>query len=147
MKDYQQARKQSFDSVGAIRIFGVPLKGNLKDTHIAILWCGIAAEGREIRQGSKRIWHFPKKDIISTGTIKDFEFDGQQVHFYDLDPNCDPVEEIYSIVSLSHTAKLFLGLIFRGGGSGSGETGPIPVTISPSPTEAPTGTPPITIQP
>lgn len=146
---YQEARKQAFVNASTIRIFGVPLQGAVDDDHTAIWWCGLASDGLEYRQRTNRIWHLPKADIVASGEIQDFEFDGHQICFYDLDRDSEPVEETFTPVSLSHTLRLYLN---SGLGNALGisstdiMTEDVPVTISPKPTKSPSG-PPVTITP
>ena len=145
---YQEARQQGFIAAYTVRIFGVPLDGNVNESHIAIWWCGIAVDGLEHRQGTNRIWHLPNADIVASGEVDGFEFNGHQVYFYDLDRDSDPIEETFSPVSLSHTLRLYFGsLLGHYPLEAQAAPGGPPVTISPNPTTSPTGTPPITISP
>lgn len=148
---YQEARRDAFLSAYTVRVFGVPLEGGIGDTHIAIWWCGIAVNEFEHRQGTTRVWHLPTADVIKRGKVEDFFFRGHQVAFFDLARDSDPVEESYSPVSLSHTLRLYFGSVLGGSPleafAAAAPPPPPPVTISPSPTTSPTGTPPITIMP
>lgn len=148
---YQQARRDAFVSAYTVRVFGVPLDGGIDESHIAIWWCGIAVDGLEHRQGTTRVWHLPKTDVVTRGKVEDFEFNGNQVFFFDLDRDSDPVEETYSPVSLSHTLRLYFSSVLGDSPfealAGATKPPPVPLTISPSPTTSPTGTPPITIKP
>lgn len=148
---YEDARRDALARAHTVRILGVPLDGTSSETHIAILWCGIAVDGAEHRQGTHRIWHLRKADLVASGIVDDFEFNGNRVNFYDLDRDSDPVEETYSSVSLSHTLRLFFGSVLGDAPLEALASGliknPVPLTISPTPTISPTGTPPITILP
>jgi hypothetical protein len=148
---YEDARQQAFATAYTVRIFGVPLGGKDSESHLAIWWCGIAANGLEHRQVTRRIWHLPKAHIVASGEANNFEVSGQSIWFFDVDRESDPIEETYSPVSLSHTLRLYFGAFLEDAPlqalAARAQQEPVPVTISPSPTTSPTGTPPITIQP
>jgi hypothetical protein len=151
---YDDARKRSLIAASTIRILGVPLHGRDAGAAVTIWWCGIGVDGAEHREPTHRIWHIPRADIADSGEVEGFCFEGHDVHWYDVKPDCAPVEESYAPVSLTHSARFYLRGRFGGGGWGGGWWGvidggdePIPVTISPSPTVSPTGAPPTTIQP
>lgn len=147
---YEQAKRKNLLAATTVRIFGVPLQTSASNGYIPIWWCGIGLDGAEHRETTYRIWHIPEADIVESGEIEGFSFQGHQVHRYDVKRDCTPIEESYTPVSLTHSARLFLGGDFGGGPLEwrfeERVVGDVPVTLDP--TAGPTGTkPPTTLDP
>lgn len=141
---YEEARKRNLVAATTLRVFGIPLRSKASEGYLPVLWCGISVEGAEHREATNRIWHLPEADIVGSGEAEGFRVEGHPVHWYDLKRESTPVEESYTPISLTFSARLFLGSRFGGGSFGG--AGTVPVTIDP--TAGPTGTKvPTTITP
>jgi hypothetical protein len=145
---YTEARRKSVLAAKTVKLFGVPLQSNPSDGYMPIWWCGIGINGAEHRETTYRIWHVPKAAILDSGRIDGFTFEGRDVYFYNVARDCTPLEESYSPISLTHSARLFLGGRFNSGPMEwlAAKEEDVPVTLDP--TAGPTGTkPPTTIEP
>jgi hypothetical protein len=100
---YVDAKRDAVQAIMTFRIYGVPLAdATTLPGHTAVWWCGTAVPslGYNYRSGTKRIWFLPERHMLGSGIEKDFEFEGYQVHWYDVDRDIAPIEEVYAVVSM-----------------------------------------------
>jgi hypothetical protein len=98
----EEAQRELLRDSMVIYIYGVALqqKTNQDDT-VTIMLSGIANDGRDIRQCTKRLLHLPRERVLSTEPVKDFTCNGQQVQKFEIPIDTTVVEELYSRVRIS----------------------------------------------
>jgi len=129
---YEQARLENLRRSTCVRVFGIPAK-SVDESHVTILWSGIAIDGVEQREKTSRIWHIDRSDVVDSGDA------GNGEKWFDVAKDATPVEEVYVPVSLVHMARMRVGGRF-------GRLGEVPISLDPHTTKIPS-TPPLTLDP
>jgi len=93
---HSAVRQCMADSVGGVRLYGVPLKKPEIDGTVVIWFCGYQTSQQEVRAGSDRLIHIPELSIVSHGITDDFEYRGFKVEWFDIQAQTTLIEESYT---------------------------------------------------
>jgi hypothetical protein len=79
---------------------GPILEGREEYPFFGIVYCGFKTGVNEVRLQTPRLWYLRKMDVERTGKVEDFKWDGELVHYYEIDLETDIQEKHYEQVRL-----------------------------------------------
>lgn len=102
---YDEARRELLRDQTVISIYGVILEKSSDQTNtVSIMLSEIDEEGGAARRCTRRLLHLPRKKILSSEPVRDFDCHGSNVQKFVLSRDAAVVEERYSRVRIPDVA-------------------------------------------